>query len=59
MGQPSAKDQAEDWEKLQSFKQKSFLRNPSNAQQRGTLHISPKAKAKKERDGRSSEIQRY
>ncbi|XP_038149593.1 deleted in lung and esophageal cancer protein 1 [Cyprinodon tularosa] len=57
MGQSSAKDQAEGWEKLQSFKQKSFLRNPSNAQQRGTLHISPKAKAKKERDGRSSEIQ--
>ncbi|XP_047205106.1 deleted in lung and esophageal cancer protein 1 isoform X3 [Girardinichthys multiradiatus] len=49
MGQPSAKDRVEGWEKLQRFKgRQSFLRNPRflplNTQQCGTSLISPKGR---------------
>uniref|UniRef100_A0A8C4E4B0 DLEC1 cilia and flagella associated protein n=1 Tax=Dicentrarchus labrax TaxID=13489 RepID=A0A8C4E4B0_DICLA len=51
-GEPSAKDRAEGWEKLQKLKDRhSFLRNPRflppNAQQGGTSLIRPRTKVGK------------
>ncbi|XP_051267160.1 deleted in lung and esophageal cancer protein 1 [Dicentrarchus labrax] len=58
-GEPSAKDRAEGWEKLQKLKDRhSFLRNPRflppNAQQGGTSLIRPRTKVGKGMEQQSS-----
>ncbi|XP_006810548.1 deleted in lung and esophageal cancer protein 1 homolog, partial [Neolamprologus brichardi] len=58
-GEPSVKDRAEGWEKLQKLKDRqSFLRNPRflplNSQQGGTSLIRPRTKGKAEPESKGA-----